>query len=39
MYCMTTIVNSTITGTPQVYSVVDRKHDIENDEKNINYFF
>ena len=36
---MVAIVNSTITGTSQVYSIVGREHDIDNDEKNINFFF
>ena len=28
-----------MTGTPQVFSVVGRERDIDNDEKNINFFF
>lgn len=28
-----------MTGTPQVFSLVGREHDIDNDEKYINFFF
>lgn len=28
-----------MTGTPQVFSIVGREHDIDNDEKNISIFF
>ena len=28
-----------MTGTPQVSSIVGRAHDIDNNEKNISFFF